>query len=90
MDNIGKGAVTRKNEKEMLKNKKRSKRKQVIYMFISIAVMLFVFWQGYYLIKYTLGYEVDPSNLIIYRWINKVDQKDNTNNYTNEESTTKK
>ena len=89
MDNVDKSTFARKKEKEMVKNKKKTKKKQVIYMVISIAIMLFVIWQGYYLIKYTLGYEVNPKNLIIYKWINKVEQKDNTNNYTNEETTEK-
>lgn len=90
MDTAKQRTVTRKREKEMSKNKKKSKIKQAIYMIVSVTIMIFVIYQGYFLVRYTLGYEVNSNNLIIYKWINRVEDKNSVNTYTNEESTKQK
>lgn len=62
---------------------KRTKTKQMIYMIISLLIALFIVSQVYFLVRYTLGYEVKSSQLIIYRWINKVESNKTENTYTN-------
>lgn len=80
--------VTRTREKQLNKKKKSSKIKKIIYMIISIIVCTFVIHQMYFLVKYTMGEEINTKNLIIYRWINKIENDDLVNDYTNEEKTT--
>lgn len=80
--------VTRTREKQLNKKKKTSKIKKIIYMIISILVCTFVVHQMYFLVKYTMGEEINTKNLVIYRWINKVESDDLVNDYTNEENAT--
>ena len=80
--------VTRTREKQLNKKKKSSKIKKIIYMIISIIVCAFVIHQMYFLVKYTMGEEINTKNLVIYRWINKIENDDLVNDYTNEEKTT--
>lgn len=80
--------VTRTREKQLNKKKKSSKIKKIIYMIISIIICAFVIHQMYFLVKYTMGEEINTKNLVIYRWINKIEKDDLVNDYTNEEKTT--
>lgn len=80
--------VTKTREKQLNKKKKTSKIKKIIYMIISILVCTFVVHQMYFLVKYTMGEEINTKNLVIYRWINKVESDDLVNDYTNEENAT--
>lgn len=80
--------VTRTREKQLNKKKKSSKIKKIIYMIISIIICAFVIHQMYFLVKYTIGEEINTKNLVIYRWINKIENDDLVNDYTNEEKTT--
>ena len=80
--------VTRTREKQLNKKKKSSKIKKIIYMIISIIICVFVIHQMYFLVKYTMGEEINTKNLVIYRWINKIENDDLVNDYTNEEKTT--
>ncbi len=80
--------VTRTREKQLNKKKKSSKIKKIIYMIISIIICAFVIHQMYFLVKYTMGEEINTKNLVIYRWINKIENDDLVNDYTNEEKTT--
>lgn len=80
--------VTRTREKQLNKKKKSSKIKKITYMIISIIICAFVIHQMYFLVKYTMGEEINTKNLVIYRWINKIENDDLVNDYTNEEKTT--
>ena len=82
--------VTRAREKQLNKKKKSSKIKKIIYMIISIIVCAFVIHQMYFLVKYTMGEEINTKNLVIYRWINKIENDDLVNDYTNEKTTQEK
>lgn len=82
--------VTRTREKQLNKKKKSSKIKKIIYMIISIIVCAFVIHQMYFLVKYTMGEEINTKNLVIYRWINKIENDDLVNDYTNEKTTQEK
>lgn len=56
---------SKKNEHKLVKNAKT----RLIIMIISIIVMIFSITQVYYLAKYTLGHEVAPENLKVYKWV---------------------
>lgn len=64
------------------KNKKKIVIKQIIYAIFSIILMLFILSQVYFLARYTLGYKIDTNKLVIYKLINKIDQRQNNKNYT--------
>lgn len=80
--------ITRTREKEIKKKKKVYNVKKIIYMIISLLICAFIIHQMYFLVKYTLGEEINTKNLIIYRWINKVESDEVVNDYTNEDETT--
>ncbi len=61
----------------------RTRIKQKIYMIISLIITIFIVSQVYFLVRYTLGYEVKGGQLIIYKWINKVESNKTENTYTN-------
>ena len=44
-------------------------KKQLIFMLISIALMVFSVTQVYYLARYTLGHDVSQEKLKVYRWV---------------------
>ena len=44
-------------------------KKQLIAMIVSVALMIFSVFQVYYLARYTLGYEISPNKLKVYRWV---------------------
>lgn len=81
-------SVTRTREKQLNKKKKSSKIKKIIYMIISVLVCAFVVHQMYFLVRYTMGEEINTKNLVIYRWINKIESKELVNDYTNEDNIT--
>ena len=58
----------RGSETQTTKLKKNAKIKLVI-MIISVILMFFSITQVYYLAKYTLGHEVAPKKLKVYRWV---------------------
>ena len=57
-----------KTKKEEIKFAKNAKAKFIL-MIISIFLMIFSVTQVYYLTKYTLGYEVSPRKLKVYKWV---------------------
>lgn len=71
-----------KRKQQKLKNK-GSRTKQIIYMIITLVITMFVISQVYFLIRYTLGYETKSNQLMLYKWINKVENKDVKKTYTN-------
>lgn len=75
--------VPKTRERQEGTKTKRTKIKQNIYMIISLLIALFIVSQIYFLVRYTLGYEVKSNQLIIYRWINKVESNKTENTYTN-------
>lgn len=58
------------------KKAKRIKIKQVIYMIISLFTTIFIITQVFFLTKYTLGYEIKSNQLILYKWINKIEGRE--------------
>lgn len=88
MDSNNTRNITRTREKEIKKKKKASNIMKIVYMVVSILVCAFIVHQMYFLVKYTLGDEINTKNLVIYRWINKVESDDVVNDYTNEDHTT--
>ena len=80
--------ITKTRERQLNKKKKVSKIMKITYMIVSVLVCAFVAHQMYFLIKYTMGEEINTKNLVIYRWINKIESDERINDYTNEEKTT--
>ena len=63
---------SRKERRVEESNKKKSyskAKKKLIIMLISVAIMIFSLFQVFFLLKYTLGYNVSPSHLRVYKWI---------------------
>ena len=57
---------TSKKEKQEISKKAKTK---LILMFISIAFMVFCIFQVYFLVRYTLGYDVSSKNMRVYKWV---------------------
>lgn len=64
------------------KNKTKNKIRNIIYALISFLLMVFIVSQVYFLARYTLGYEIDTNKLVIYKLINKIENKTTTQEYT--------
>lgn len=59
---------------------KKSAKKQLIIMIISVALMIFSVTQVYYLTRYTLGHDVPQEKLRVYKWIYMLFEGDNATN----------
>ena len=63
---------SRKERRVEENNKKKSyskAKKKLIVMLISVALMIFSLFQVFFLLKYTLGYNVSSTHLKIYKWV---------------------
>ena len=63
---------SRKERRIEENNKKRSNKKakrKLIVMLISVTLMIFSLLQVFFLLKYTLGYNVSSRHLKVYKWV---------------------
>jgi poly-gamma-glutamate capsule biosynthesis protein CapA/YwtB (metallophosphatase superfamily) len=66
-----KGYIEKESEKIDVKVTKNSKKKDIIKFFIWIAIFIFVYYQVYALVAYTLG-KKDKQGMWLYNGINKI------------------
>lgn len=74
--------MTDRKQRRNVNNKTETKHvkgagKKLIFMFVSIALMVFCICQVYYLAKYTLGHEISEDKMAVYTWVKKLTSGDN-------------
>lgn len=60
---------TRRNVNQKEPKLKKGAKKQLIVMLIAVALMVFSVVQVYYMIRFTLGYNIEENHLKVYKWV---------------------